>query len=73
VPEADDVEALKRRLSPKLMGLPGVSGVGIQKGRLTIYLDSDDPAVRKRVEAAITKAAPKAAPAFVVTGTFRAQ
>jgi hypothetical protein len=73
VSDADDPVALKRRLSPLLLGIKGVSGLGVPNGRLTVYLESDDAAVRRRVESAIEKAAPGTAPAFVVTGAFQAR
>lgn len=66
----EDVAALKRRLSPKLLDIPGVSGVGVKNGRLAVYLDADDDAVRKKVRTVVGKAGE---PEFVVTGTFRAQ
>ena len=73
MPDVVDPTELKRRLSPQLLDIPGVSGVGVRNGRLTVYLDADDDAVRRRVQSVVTKAAPSATPDFVVTGPFRAQ
>lgn len=66
----DDLVALKRRLSPKLLDIPGVSGVGVRNGRLTVYLEADDAAVRRRVQAVVGGTAE---PVFVVAGAFRAR
>ena len=33
-----ELQELKRRLSPRLLSIPGVSGVGIPGGKLTVYL-----------------------------------
>lgn len=68
-----DPTELKRRLSPQLLDIPGVSGVGVRHGRLTIYLDADDAEVRKRVQSVVAKAASSVAPDFVVSGPFRAR
>ncbi len=73
MPDVVDPTELKRRLSPQLLDIPGVSGVGVQNGRLTVYLDADDADVRRRVQSVVAKASPSAAPDFVVSGTFRAQ
>ena len=70
---SEDPVALKKRLSPRLLGLPGVSGVGLPNGRLTVYLESDDPQIRSQVQDAAAKLAPGVSLAFEVTGAFRAQ
>jgi hypothetical protein len=72
VADAGDPVAVKNLLSPLLLGIKGVSGLGVPGGRLTVYLESDDAALRRRVQEVIDKHAPGAAPTFVVTGTFRA-
>ena len=66
-----DVEALRSRLSPRLLGLAGVSGVGIPGGRLTVYLTDDSPAVRRSVTEMVEAEAKNVPVDFVVTGTFR--
>ncbi len=70
--EADPRE-LKRRLSPRLLGIRGVSGLGVPGGKLTVYLAEDSEAVRKQVEAILASEAPGARVAYVVTGAFRPQ
>jgi hypothetical protein len=68
-----DAIAQKRLRSPLLLGIQGVSGLGLPSGRLTVYLEKDDAAVRRRVLDVAAKAAPEARLEFQVTGPFRAQ
>ena len=68
-----DTLELKRRLSPLVLGIEGVSGLGLPGGRLTIYLETDDADVRRRVLDIVAKAAPTATPRFEVSGPFRKQ
>lgn len=70
--EVDPVE-LKRRLSPLLLEIKGVSGLGLPGGRLTVYLEAEDADVRQRVEKIASEAAPGTALQFEVTGRFRAR
>ena len=65
--------AQTRLLSPLLLEIEGVSGLGVPRGRLTVYLEADDAAVRRRVLDVAAKAAPEAKLEFQVTGPFRAQ
>ena len=44
---------IKDEISPRLMGISGVVGVGVQVEGLTVYLDEDTTSVRDHV-AAIT-------------------
>lgn len=69
-----DAQDLKRRLSPKLLRIPGVSGVGVPRGRLTVYLAEDSDKVRREVHKVVQSAAAGSAIAcdYVVTGAFRA-
>lgn len=71
MPAAPGDLALKRRLSPRVLGIAGVSGLGLPRGRLTIYLEVDDPRVRRRVCQVVARVAPGAAPRFEVTGPIR--
>jgi hypothetical protein len=71
--ERPDALALKQLLSPLLLEVEGVSGVGVPGGRLTVYLEADDASVRNRVLEIVARAAPAAAPHFEVTGAFRKQ
>jgi hypothetical protein len=50
VPAEEDVAALKRRLSPWLLEMDGVSGIGLPAGWLTVYLKKDDAELRRRIE-----------------------
>ncbi len=68
-----DALALKRLLSPLLLGIEGVSGLGVPAGCLTVYLEVDDVEVRRRVEEVVAKVAPDARPQFEVTGSFHKQ
>lgn len=69
----DQVEALKRAHSLTLMRMPGVSGVGIERGdgedaySLVVHLEHDDERTRAAVEQAV-----KGDPVrIVVSGPFR--
>jgi hypothetical protein len=73
MPAPTDALALKRLLSPLLLAIEGVSGLGVPGGQLTIYLEADDADVRRRVSEIVARAAPGATPRFEVTGPFRKQ
>jgi hypothetical protein len=66
-----NLRALKRRLSPRLLTLQGVSGVGISSGRLTVYLSEDLVSLRRRLEKILAHEAPGVEVALVATGPFR--
>jgi hypothetical protein len=51
----DPIRDIKRRISAALLDTPGVSGVGIRDGRITIYLERDDAAVKTRARALAAK------------------
>jgi hypothetical protein len=63
---------LKKRLSPRLLNVAGISGVGISDGALAVYLESDSDAVRQAVEQVMEHEAPDVPVTYVVTGKFRA-
>lgn len=63
--------ALKRLLSPRLLDVEGVSGLGLPGGKLTVYLSEDTEEVRGRVREVIAKLAPKTELAFEFTGPLR--
>lgn len=71
MPLPEDPVVLKRLLSPLLLEIKGVSGLGLPAGRLTVYLESDDDELRRRVQRAAREAAPGATIFFEVTGRFR--
>ena len=68
-----DLEALKKRLSPRLLDIAGVSGVGVSRGQLTIYLENESAAARQQVDQLLAGEAPDTPTRFVVTGTFEAR
>jgi hypothetical protein len=69
----EEVRAIKRRHSARLLQEPGVSGVGVERDDktgqyvLALHLDSDDPALRKRLPAEIEGCPVK----FIHSGPFR--
>jgi hypothetical protein len=73
MPRVPDVATLKRRLSPRLLDIDGVSGMGLPRGKLTVYLAVDSESVRRRVQELIAKLAPGTRPVFEVTGPLRSQ
>jgi hypothetical protein len=47
----EQAQEIKRRHSPRLLGLPGVAGVGVERDalgnyRITVHLNADDPELR---------------------------
>lgn len=63
---------LKKRLSPGLLNIAGVSGVGISGGTIVGYLEVESAAVRKAVDEVVTAEAADVPVTYVVTGKFRA-
>ena len=70
---ATDPKALKRKISPQILQLPGVSGIGIPKGRLTVYLEVDSDEVRDKVRKVLDTVSPQSEVLFMVTGKFAKQ
>jgi hypothetical protein len=68
-----DPRALKRKISPQILRLPGVSGIGVPNGRLTVYLESDSEDIRERVREVLKTVSPEADVVFLVTGKFAKQ
>jgi hypothetical protein len=68
-----DLEAVKQRLSPRLLGIAGVSGVGVSGGQLTIYLEKDSDTARQQIDQLLAGEAPDTPTRFVVTGEFEAR
>jgi hypothetical protein len=67
VPNTAELREIKRRLSDRLLEIPGVSGVGIPAGRFTVYLEQDTRDVRERVIALLNAEAPGMQVDFIVT------
>jgi hypothetical protein len=70
MPKPLDPAALKRLLSPRVLAIPGVSGIGLPEGKLTVYLEVDDAKVRAAVDQVVAANAPEARPRYEVTGRF---
>lgn len=68
-----ELRNVKQQVSPQLLSLAGISGVGISGGRLTVYLENDSKAVRQAVDKVVESAAPGVPVLYVVTGKFRTQ
>jgi hypothetical protein len=68
-----DPKALKQKISPQILQLPGVSGIGIPKGRLTVYLEVDSDDVREKVRKVLDAVSPESEVAFLVTGKLTKQ
>jgi hypothetical protein len=70
---SSDPRALKRKVSSQILQLPGVSGIGVPKGRLTVYLESDSEDLRERVREVLKTVSPDADVVFLVIGRFSKQ
>ncbi len=68
-----DPKALKRKVSSQILEVPGVSGIGIPKGQLTVYLEIDSNEIRSRVREVLHSVSPEADVVFMVTGKFSKQ
>jgi len=68
-----DPKALKRKVSSQILQLPGVSGIGVPKGRLTVYLESDSEDARERVREILKAVSPDSDVDFLVIGKFSKQ
>jgi hypothetical protein len=68
-----DPRALKRKVSSQILQLPGVSGIGVPKGRLTVYLEVDSDEIREKVREVLKTVSPEADVAFLVLGKFSKQ
>ena len=66
-----DLKEIKRRLSPRVLRIRGVSGIGIPGGKLTVYLVEDRDAVKRKVASLIESETPGAPFECIVTGVFK--
>jgi hypothetical protein len=71
VPTAAEIQEIKRRVSDQLLQIPGVTGLGIPAGRLTVYLERDTRVARERAMALLNAEAPGTPVDFIVTGVIR--
>jgi len=60
-------------VSAQILQLPGVSGIGVPKGQLTVYLEADSDDIRNRVREVLKTVSPEADVVFLVTGKFSKQ
>jgi hypothetical protein len=67
-----DIETLKQRLSPRIMDIDGVSGVGAGEHHLHVYLERDDESIRNAVENAVRSEAPELPIRYISSGKFTA-
>lgn len=68
-----DLREIKKRLSPRILEIPGVSGVGIPQGKLTVYLKEESEQARRKVAELVGAESPGIVYSFLVTGAFSAQ
>jgi len=66
------IRDVKGEVSPQLMSIPEVSGLGQQGDTLTVYLKTDSDRTRHQVERVVKNVAPSAQVAFRISGGFRA-
>ena len=66
-----DLREIKQRLSNRLMRIPGVSGVGLSAGRLTVYLERDAEPTRQEATALLRTEASGVPFDFVIAGVFK--
>lgn len=71
--DSTDLADAKRKLSRRLLDEAGVSGVGIRKDRLVVYLAIDDPAVRRNAQEVARDLGVTAPLVFEFTGELRTQ
>jgi len=64
---------IKRRISPALLTLDGVSGVGVSQDRLRIYVAKDLATVRKQITALLQQQAAGTPYEIEVSGQFKAR
>ena len=67
----DDLRSVKQRLAPRLLGIDGVTGVGLREGRLAVYLDGPRDAARRQVQALVGALAPGTVVEFFESGELR--
>jgi hypothetical protein len=68
MPDRRLASEVKARLGGRLLAVPGVSGVGVPGGALTVYLEKDSPEARCACEEIVRADGSGAEVRFVVTG-----
>ncbi len=67
-----NIEAVRERLSDRLLDISEVNGVAVEKGHLTVYVVEDLPRVHKKVDAVIENEGPGIGVRYVLlSGQFR--
>jgi hypothetical protein len=72
MPDDADLEKLKRSISPQILAIAGVSGIGVGENILRIYLERDDANARAAVEQLIRGKGSGVPIEFRVIGKLRA-
>lgn len=72
MPKVDDIRRVKRDLSARLLRVPGVSGVGVSGGKITVYLAYGSADLRREVSRIVKEVAAETEVRVVVTGRFEA-
>jgi len=68
-----NLREIKRQVSPKVLRIPGVAGIGIPRGTLTVYLAEDSPKTKRTVANVIRSLGLGISISYVVTGEFKFQ
>lgn len=73
MPRHSDLRSLKRDVSPALLRLRGVSGVGIAENALRVYLEAESEDVKAEARSVVATKNANVNVEFVVTGPLKAQ
>jgi hypothetical protein len=68
---SNDLRSVKQRLTPRLLAIDGVTGIGLREGRLAVYLDGPRDAARQQVQALVGAQAPGTVVEFFESGELR--
>jgi len=71
--EEEELMRLKDLITPGVLKIPGVTGVGVGVGKLNVYLELDDNRIRDEVQKTVQTMAQNTPIQFVITGPFRLQ
>lgn len=67
------VARAKSKLSKKLLDEPGIAGIGIRGDSIVVYLERDEPELRRRAEDFARRLGVSVPLVFESTGTFQKQ
>ena len=68
--DEEQLRALKKELSPKLLDVSGVTAVGVANGEITVYVSRDNDAVRSAIDRVMTSSG--AVARVIPAGPFKA-